>query len=209
MSDAIKDAEQQRLDAIKARADAASKGPWQSYSGKLRPKLPTVINEVRGPGSNTIVAWGGFDGVDASNKQKKADAKFIAHVRDDVPFLLEKITALSAERDAALARAEKAEAALNTPEILDFTKAVVSEAAHQRARWPSEYDAGKSDADWYWLIRYLAGKALHNPANEMPADEARLHRIVTVAAAAANWHLSALGKTNMRPGSDASLTERE
>ena len=49
------------------------------------------------------------------------------------------------------------------------------EAAHQRMRWPSEKDAGKTDADWFWLIGYLAGKALHKP-------EKRLHHIITAAA---------------------------
>lgn len=99
-----------------------------------------------------------------------------------------------ADRDAALAR-------LNTPEVKDFAAAVVLEAQHQRARWSTEHDAGKTDADWFWLIGYLAGKALHNPPNEMPPNDARLHRIITVAAAAANWHAATSGSSNaMRPG---------
>jgi hypothetical protein len=74
---------------------------------------------------------------------------------------------------------------LNTPELHDFAKAVALEAAHQRERWQPEHDAEKTDADWFWLIGYLAGKALHNPG-DVPAK--RLHRIITIAAAAANWH---------------------
>lgn len=98
---------------------------------------------------------------------------------------------------------------INTPETREFVVAVVREAAHQRMRWGSEHDAGKTDADWFWLIGYLAGKALHNPIEAPPADvvlteddarEKRLHRIITVAAAAANWHAAILGRTNMRPG---------
>ena len=84
-------------------------------------------------------------------------------------------------------------ATLNTPEVLDFLKAVPIEAAHQRERWGTDHDAGKTDADWFWLVGYLAGKALHKP-------EKRLHHLITAAAALANWHLYALGKTNMRPG---------
>lgn len=94
------------------------------------------------------------------------------------------------------ARALAAEALLNAPEIVDFAKAVQLEAAHQRARWGSDHDAGKTDADWFWLLGYLGGKALR-------ADdgiEKQLHRIITVAAAACNWHAAKLGLTNMRPG---------
>lgn len=107
--------------------------------------------------------------------------------------------------ESALARIcgelDRLRALLNAPEILDFVKAVQLEAAHQRQRWPSEHDAGKTDADWFWLIGYLAGKALHNPPKQgAKLRELQLHRIVTVAAAACNWHAARLGKTNMRPG---------
>jgi len=91
---------------------------------------------------------------------------------------------------------------INTPEIHDFMSAVVNEALHQRERWGVEHDGGKTDADWFWLIGYLAGKALHNPPKgDMDPADARLHRIITVAAAAANWHAATLGVfTRMRPG---------
>lgn len=115
--------------------------------------------------------------------------------------LLDAIEALRARAEAAKARVRELEATLNTPELHDFSAAVVREAAHQRERWGSRHDAGKTDADWFWLIGYLAGKALHNPPNDMPPTEARLHRIVTVAAAAANWHAAVSGASNvMRPG---------
>lgn len=95
--------------------------------------------------------------------------------------------------------------AINTPELYDFVLAVENEALHQRERWGVKDDGGKADADWFWLIGYLAGKALHNPAKEdMGARDARLHRIVTVAAAAANWHAATLGTyAAMRPGIEA------
>lgn len=99
---------------------------------------------------------------------------------------------------------QKAEAydRINTPELYDFVKAVENEALHQRERWAVDHDAGKTDADWFWLIGYLAGKALHNPLKpDMSEQDAKLHRIVTVAAAAANWHAAVLGAhTAMRPG---------
>jgi hypothetical protein len=103
-------------------------------------------------------------------------------------------TDLRVERDVFKRRVDELEALLNAPEILDFARAVQLEAAHQRQRWNDE---NKTDADWFWLIGYLAGKALYNPGGDV---EKQLHRIVTVAAAACNWHAARLGKTNMRPG---------
>lgn len=105
---------------------------------------------------------------------------------------------LISEQASHIARLE---ARLNTPETRDFASAVVLEAAHQLERWGSDHDAGKTDADWLWLIGYLAGKALHNPGTT-PEDalDKKLHRIITIAAAAANWHAQVLGKSNVRPG---------
>ena len=94
-------------------------------------------------------------------------------------------------------RAEEAEALINTPEIHDFAKAVTLEAAHQRKRWAADGDDGKTNADWFWLIGYLAGKALHNPGDD---SDKRLHRVITVAAAACNWHAALMGSYAMRPG---------
>lgn len=79
---------------------------------------------------------------------------------------------------------------INTPEIEDFLRAVKIEAAHQREKW-AETDPMKSDADFYWLIGWLGGKAVtdaHEPDDSRTERERRLHRIVTVAAAAYNWH---------------------
>src|SRR4051812_35584449 len=40
---------------------------------------------------------------------------------------------------------------INTPETADFMAGVPLEAAHQRERWKSEHDAGKTPFDWFWL----------------------------------------------------------
>lgn len=87
---------------------------------------------------------------------------------------------------------------INTPEILDFTKAVNVEAVHQRERWGSEHDAGKAPSDWFWLIGYVAGKALH--AAITGDTKKLLHHIITTAAVCNNWHAQVLGKCDMRPG---------
>lgn len=83
---------------------------------------------------------------------------------------------------------------INTPHTAQFLEAVKLEAVHQRERWAAEHDAGKTDADWFWLIGYLAGKALHKP-------EKQVHHIITTAAALLNWHAAKTGAdTRMRPG---------
>lgn len=84
--------------------------------------------------------------------------------------------------------------ALNTPEIHDFLLAVEREALHQRERWGAEHDIGKADTDWFWLVGYLAGKAINKP-NKI------LHHIITTAAACLNWHAAKIGThTKMQPG---------
>jgi len=97
---------------------------------------------------------------------------------------------------AAKDRIKELEDLIDTPEIIDFAKAVQLEAAHQRNRWGNKHDDGKTDEDWFWLIGYLAGKVLRDKDSE----DKQLHRIITIAAACANWHAAKLGKTDMRPG---------
>lgn len=84
--------------------------------------------------------------------------------------------------------------AIHTPEIDDFLNSVKNEALHQRERWGASHDEGKTDADWFWLLGYLAGKAFNNP-------EKILHHIITTAAVCLNWHAAKVGAhTKMRPG---------
>lgn len=103
--------------------------------------------------------------------------------------------------------------ALNTPEIKDFLAAVEREALHQRNIHAHKGDAGKSDADWFWLLGYLGGKALHagavaradaafgNRPESVQAQEKQLHHIITTAAACLNWHAARVGTyQDMRPG---------
>ena len=109
---------------------------------------------------------------------------------------------LTDERVIELEReVERLNAIINTPQSDNFLRAVSTEAEHQRQRWGSEHDAGKAPADWFWLIGYLAGKALHSHA--VGNVEKAEHHVITTAAACANWHRGMFGKTNMRPGIDA------
>jgi hypothetical protein len=101
--------------------------------------------------------------------------------------------------EALTKRVAELEALLNTPEVHDFAKGAVLEAAHQRERWPSDHDAGKTPFDWFWLVGYLAQKAAsaHVDGN----TEKALHHTISTAAALANWHLAISGTDNrMRPG---------
>lgn len=55
---------------------------------------------------------------------------------------------------------ERLDALINNPQTAEFLAAVRSEVAHQVERWGTTHDRAKVPEDWYWLIAYLAGKAL-------------------------------------------------
>lgn len=96
-------------------------------------------------------------------------------------------------------RISELEALINTPQTADWLEAVKLEAAHQIERWGSDHDAGKQPQDWFWLIGYLAGKAL---ASAISGDvEKAKHHTISSGAALLNWHRAITGEsTKMRPG---------
>ncbi len=75
---------------------------------------------------------------------------------------------------------------LSRPEIDDFHDGLLLEAAHQRQRWGDAHDRSKSAENWYWLVGYLAGKALRS-AIEGDQDKARHHTISSAAALFQWW----------------------
>jgi len=80
---------------------------------------------------------------------------------------------------------------LGSPEINEFWEGVRREAAYQRDHWGEKHDLEKSDADFYWTLGWLAGKAVNDPHDEEDTRtplERKLHRIMTAAALASNWH---------------------
>lgn len=87
---------------------------------------------------------------------------------------------------------------VGSPEIHDFARGVVLEASHQRKRWGSEHDQGKNPEDWFWLLGYLGGKAVH--AQRTGDIDKAAHHAISTAAVLANWHASFFGPTEMRPG---------
>lgn len=90
-------------------------------------------------------------------------------------------------------------ALINRPYIGAWADEIIIEAAHQRERWGAEHDVGKRPEDWFWLIGYLAGKAL---ASHKDGDlEKAHHHTVSTAAVLAHWAAAIDGNENaFRPG---------
>lgn len=100
---------------------------------------------------------------------------------------------------AAAAERDRLRALINTPELDEFLRAVHIEAVHQVERWGNAHDRAKRPADWFWLVGYLAGKALHATTGGN-LDKAR-HHCVSTAAALYNWHCAIKGvDVRMCPG---------
>ena len=75
---------------------------------------------------------------------------------------------------------------LNEPQTANFMTAVHCEAAHQLGRWSPEHDARKEPQDWFWLVGYLAGKALRA---HIEGDHAKArHHTISTAAVLFHWH---------------------
>ena len=109
------------------------------------------------------------------------------------------IEELRIARDRAEAEAERFRALISRPYVGLWADEVVVEAAHQRERWPSAEDAKKTPAAWFWLVGYLAGKAL--AAAEAGDTDKLRHHTVSTAAVLAHWAAYAKGdETVYAPG---------
>lgn len=88
---------------------------------------------------------------------------------------------------------------INAPHVADFLEATRLEAAHQVERWGEPHDRAKEPADWFWLVGYLAGKAL---AAHIAGDEDKaLHHTISSAAVLMQWHAHISGRgTGFTPG---------
>jgi len=111
----------------------------------------------------------------------------------------QRLIELTAEKEEVEHRYNDLRTLLDTPEIENFDKAVPLEAAHQIKRWGVEHDGGKNPEDWFWLVGYLAGKALH--AQKSGDLTKAKHHTISTAAALRNWHAHIRsGQSVMRPG---------
>lgn len=79
------------LEAISARADAATEGPWHNEHDEFG-----CVQQ----GNYGWVAPGPGPEYDVDSEQGKADAEFIAHARTDVPKLVYAVEKLIRERDS-------------------------------------------------------------------------------------------------------------
>lgn len=96
-------------------------------------------------------------------------------------------------------RAEEMEALISRPYIGAWSDEILIEAAHQRTRYGADHDHGKAPEDWFWLIGYLAGKALaaHKAGNAAKAH----HHTVSTGAVLAHWAAAIDGNEEIfRPG---------
>ena len=103
------------LDAIEARAKAATPGPWESHTnrnddngrawGWVAPLRRTLV---------TIVTWNR-----GQNSNAEADARFIAHAREDVPALVAEVRRLR-EAELALVRMVAEESKRATTAVLEL-----------------------------------------------------------------------------------------
>ena len=70
----------------------------------------------------------------------------------------------------------------NTPLTAEFHKSVDNEAAYQKERWGKDHDDRKTPEDWFWVLGFLAGKALNDVQGK------RKHHIIAAAALLKNWY---------------------
>jgi len=100
------------LDAIKARADAATPGPWVAAvgSGPKRRQQQVAslgVASMRGQGEAGCIAV--FARVAVGGGRRADDAEFCAAARTDVPALVAEVRRLRAQRDAALAAVDESD----------------------------------------------------------------------------------------------------
>lgn len=91
----------ERISEIRARLEAATPGPWEALTRAPDWGATEIGAQLDTPDARVIAdteLWGR-----QPTEQNVQDAAFIAHAREDVPFLLARLGALEAERDAARA----------------------------------------------------------------------------------------------------------
>lgn len=90
---------EKRLQQIRKRCEAASAGPWfdwegSIYSGKPKEKRPGMLR-----GYDTQIAIMEDDELFeiGSKRECSANRRFVAHSREDIPFLLDYVETLRSE----------------------------------------------------------------------------------------------------------------
>ncbi len=110
------------------------------------------------------------------------------------------VTSKDSELATKNARLLELEGRINTPHTDDWFEAVRLEAAHQVERFGAT-DGDKDGPAWFWLLSWLAGKALH--AWKDGDSEKMKHHLVSSSACLLNWWRHVAGEApapSMRPG---------
>lgn len=88
------------LEAIKARARAATVGPWLTHE---MPRNGTVFVGPGKPGSLSQIVYATAENMDdltpEAAHRERSNAEFIAHARDDLPVLIAEVERLRAAVD--------------------------------------------------------------------------------------------------------------
>lgn len=163
-------------DRVRRRAD----GHWET--------LRSIREFARQGDCDRIIRWVN----DAGSGYTQSTERTIGQLMHDI-----------AARDAEITRLD---ALINTPETRDFLEGVKREAAHQLERWGRPHDRSKSAENWFWLVGYLAGKALRAA---ITGDKVKArHHTISTAAALMHWHTAILAdETGAGIGRDDDLKE--
>lgn len=135
------------LEAIKARADAATEGPWHGEHDEYGCVQQGNYGWVTpGPGPE----------YDVDSEQGKADAEFVAHARTDIPLLLAELA--EAERHIERGNEETMKAYSRvrtlTAELAAIRESGVDPGLLRWCRWPScwrSYNAATGPTDRGWI----------------------------------------------------------
>jgi hypothetical protein len=109
---------------------------------------------------------------------------------DDIERLTDECDTAQERARVAEADAARMRSIIDRPDPHDFMVASEVEARFQIDKWgtgdgfPTAFN-GTADHDFVYLIAYLVGKVAATPDGD---HAKKLHRITTIAAAAANWH---------------------
>lgn len=90
--DALRQAE------IQARAQAATKGPWSVVTGSGGAYVKDVMSDATG---DHVVCWG--HDYDDYGSMSVEDARFCAHARQDIPWLLQRLDEAEQEKEKTIA----------------------------------------------------------------------------------------------------------
>ena len=85
-----------QIQAIRARAERATPGPWHRLGPTTRGGFTFGENEIIGANGFTVVCWNGFDSADGTKGQRRLNARFIAQAREDISALLAEVERLHA-----------------------------------------------------------------------------------------------------------------